>query len=70
MTYIFPAENGGTFDTVDVSNSVVASGHLAVTWFAFYNIDAGIGSVGWTWTSVSILGLTRFRRDMLGHAGH
>lgn len=38
-TVIFPAENGGAFDTVDVSDSVVACGHLAVIGFAFHNVD-------------------------------
>jgi hypothetical protein len=56
MTYIFPAENGGTLDTVDVPDSVVASGHLTVIGFAFHNIDTGIKSVRWTWISVSTWG--------------
>lgn len=45
MTYIFPAEDGGTFDTINIPNSVVACGHLAVIWFAFYDINTGIGTV-------------------------
>ena len=54
MTYIFPTENGSTFHAVDIPNSVVASGHLTVIGFAFDHIDAGIRSVGWTWTSAWI----------------
>jgi len=38
-TVIFPAENGGTLDTIDIPDSVVASSHLAVIGFAFHNID-------------------------------
>jgi len=38
-TVIFPAENGGAFDTVDVPDGVVACSHLAVIWFPFHNVD-------------------------------
>lgn len=48
ITYIFPAENGGTFDTVNVPDSVIACGHLAVIGFAFHNIDTGIRLERWT----------------------
>jgi hypothetical protein len=45
MTYIFPAKDSGTFDAKNIADSMVASRHLAVIWFAFYDINAGIGSV-------------------------
>jgi len=48
ITYIFPAENGGTFDTVNVPDGVIACGHLAVIGFAFHNIDTGIRLERWT----------------------
>jgi hypothetical protein len=43
MTYIFPAKDSGTFDAKNIADSMVASRHLAVIWFAFYDINAGIG---------------------------
>lgn len=44
-TVIFPAEDGGTLDAIDVADSVVPSGHLAVIWFAFYDINNAIKEI-------------------------
>lgn len=44
-TIIFPAEDGGTFDAINIPNSMVARGHLAVIWFAFYDIDNAIEEI-------------------------
>jgi hypothetical protein len=45
MTYVFPAQDSSTFDAINVPDGMVASRHLAVIWFAFYNINTGIGLV-------------------------
>jgi hypothetical protein len=39
--YIFPAQSSAALDAVDVSDSVVASGHWAVAGFTFDDIHAG-----------------------------
>lgn len=38
-TIVFPPQGGGTLDTVDVPNGVVASRHQAVVWLAFDHVD-------------------------------
>jgi len=41
--YVFPPQGGGTLDTVDVPNGVVASRHQAVVWLAFDHVDPARG---------------------------
>ena len=38
--YIFPTKNRATLATVDVSDSVVACGHLTVIWLTLNNVNA------------------------------
>jgi hypothetical protein len=39
-TYVFPSQGSGALDTVNVSNGVVTSRHLAVIGFSLDHIDA------------------------------
>jgi hypothetical protein len=39
-TNIFPPKDGAALDAVDVSDSMVASGHRSVVWFSLYYINA------------------------------
>jgi len=41
VIYVFPAECGAAFDTVDITDSVVASRHRAVIWLSLDNINTG-----------------------------
>lgn len=44
-TVIFPAKDSGTFDAKNIADSMVASRHLAVIWFAFYDINDAIEEI-------------------------
>lgn len=44
-TVIFPAKDSGTFDAINVPDSMVACRHLAVIWFAFYDINNAVEEI-------------------------
>lgn len=44
-TVIFPAKDSCTFDAINVPDGVVASRHLAVIWFAFYDINNAVEKI-------------------------
>lgn len=44
-TVVFPAEDSSTFDAINIPDSMVACRHLAVVWFAFYDINDALEEI-------------------------
>lgn len=51
-TVIFPSQDGSALDTVDISNGMIASGHEAVTWLPFDDVDDAVEQVSATMLAI------------------
>lgn len=51
-TVIFPSQDGSTLDTVDIPDGMVASGHEAVTWFPFNDVNDAFEQVSTTMLTI------------------
>lgn len=49
---IFPPQDRSALDTVDIPNGMVASGHEAVTWFSFDDVNYAIEQVSTTMLAI------------------